>query len=183
MFFTRSTMRGILVLFLSSTVAIAAPHFLLRPSVAQMSEQNPISELGQVELIQLLNLTPEQYRVLETNFNKNKDQIQQRQQALLQRLEEIHKLIDGTATSDQIRQKYKQIQELHSSLQNISLESVLALREVLNSEQRQKLSALIQKQMDNFRNQVEEPNEGNYLEQELEIRSVSSSRSQQCDYL
>ncbi|AFY33198.1 Spy/CpxP family protein refolding chaperone [Calothrix sp. PCC 7507] len=176
MFFSRSVLLGILLLSFGSAVALAAPSFLFHPSIAQIPAQKPRAELGQVELIQALNLTPEQHRAIEANFNHNKEQMQRKQQALQQATEELRTLIEGTAITNQIREKHREIQELHFSLENMGFESMLAIREVLTLEQRQKFSELIQKQMRSFPDQSQEPNNGNHLQQQVEILSVSSTQ-------
>ncbi|NJM22168.1 MAG: hypothetical protein HC815_16720 [Richelia sp. RM1_1_1] len=104
------------------------------------------TELGQVELIQFLNLTPEQYEQIEVATSINQSQIEQAQQILQQAIEEFQLLVEGVATTDLIRAKYWHIQQLQQQDLSKQFETMLAIREILNQSQRRKLAELMKEQ-------------------------------------
>ncbi|MEC4816713.1 MAG: Spy/CpxP family protein refolding chaperone [Scytonema sp. PMC 1069.18] len=101
-------------------------------------------ELGHLELIQVLNLTPQQQKQLEATLIKDREQMKQNQQALKQAVLQLYTLIEGTATLDQIRKQHHQVIQLQQHLENTHFEAVLSMREVLNPIQRKKLSEFLQ---------------------------------------
>jgi periplasmic protein CpxP/Spy len=142
-----------LFFFVGSTVAWGIPSRFFKKLIVQVSHTSLNFELGHIELIQALNLTPEQQKQLEIAFNRNKEPIKQNQQALEQTALELQALIEGTATSNQLRQKHNQLQQLRQQLENINFENMLIIREALTPEQRRKLSEFVQKQKANLHNQ------------------------------
>ncbi|WP_017314254.1 Spy/CpxP family protein refolding chaperone [Mastigocladopsis repens] len=141
---------------LGSTVAWGVPSRLFKELIAQVSNEQLGFEPGQGTLIQALNLTPEQKKQLDYTFNQNKERIQQSQQELQQTAFELHSLMEGTGTSEQIRQKHSQLQHLQEQLENSHFENMLAMRAVLTPEQRRKLTEVVQKQRINLHNQPAE---------------------------
>jgi Spy/CpxP family protein refolding chaperone len=61
----------------------------------------------------------------------------------------------GNASADEIRAKHRQVQELRQQMEEVSFESMLAMREVLTPEQRSQFARLIEQRRANFRNQME----------------------------
>ncbi len=114
--------------------------------IAQTPSRYSRTELGQVELIQILNLTPEQYKQIEANIIRNQPKIKQNQQMLQQVFEEFQILVEGFAANELIRIKHLQIQQLQQQMENKQFESMLAVRQILTKPQRQKLAELIKEQ-------------------------------------
>lgn len=165
----RTALLGIIILAFSINVALSTPHPELHSSVTQMLDHNYYSEINQVDLNQLLKLTPEQNRQIAAKFHQNIQQMLQNQQALKQATQDLLLLMEGTATSDQIREKYRQIQELYSSLENMRFENMLVMREILLPEQRQQLFKILQKQIQNIPQPRENPNGLDSSQQQLEF--------------
>jgi Spy/CpxP family protein refolding chaperone len=102
-----------------------------------------------------LNLTDEQKQKLQAIQTQYKDQISQRKQAVRQATQELRDLMAGNASADEIRAKHRQVQELRQQMEEVSFESMLAMREVLTPEQRSQLARLIEQRRANFRNPME----------------------------
>lgn len=156
MMLRRTAVLTVLFFCLGSTVAWGIPSQLFKIFIAQISNQPLGFELGQVELIAALNLTPEQQKQLDIAFNQNKERIKQNQQAVQQAVLELEALIEGTATPNQIRFKHRQVQQLRQQLENTYFENMLAMRAVLAPEQRRKLSEFVHKHKATLHNQSAE---------------------------
>jgi Spy/CpxP family protein refolding chaperone len=102
-----------------------------------------------------LNLTEEQKQKLQAIQTQYKDQISQRKQAVRQATQELRDLMAGNASTDEIRAKHRQVQGLRQQMEEVSFESMLAMREVLTPEQRSQFARLIEQRRANFRNQRE----------------------------
>ena len=80
-----------------------------------------------------LNLNANQMRQIQAIRQQYQSQLNQERQALQQASQELRQLMTTNASADQIRQK----------LANTRLDSMLAIRTVLNPQQRQKLGELM----------------------------------------
>ncbi|MEH2454415.1 Spy/CpxP family protein refolding chaperone [Nostoc sp.] len=87
-----------------------------------------------------LNLTFQQLQQIKEIRNQSKHQIAQKSQEIRQGQQELHELIAGTATKEQVRGKYNQIKLVKQQLADTQFENTLAIREILNPEQRQKFA-------------------------------------------
>jgi len=58
--------------------------------------------------------------------------------------DQMHSLLTSNASLDKLRQQHQQIQKLHQQLDDHNFETMLAVRQVLTSEQRQQLDKLMQ---------------------------------------
>ncbi len=121
--------------------ALAQPNLLLLKAVAQNSIPSPSQQRGQSGLLQALNLTPQQLQQIKVIRNQSKDQITQKRQAVHQAQQELEALMAGTASKEQVRSKYNELKMLKQELADAQFETTLATREVLNPQQRQKLTA------------------------------------------
>ncbi|GAC1460386.1 MAG: hypothetical protein NVS2B14_04620 [Chamaesiphon sp.] len=135
---------GILLLSLGSAVALADSTSLLSQTTNQTQEHLHRRHKDWGSLMQQLNRTQAQQQELDTIRNQSKDQMSQRKQAMHQAAQELRDLMVGTATDDQIRDKYKQVQALRQQLADLRFENLLAMRKVLTPEQRQKFAQLMQ---------------------------------------
>lgn len=91
-----------------------------------------------------LNLTPNQLRKIREIRNQYRDRLNQQRGAVLQAQRELKALMATNASAEQIRQKFDQVQVLKQALNDTRMESMIAIRGVLNPEQRQKLNAVLQ---------------------------------------
>ncbi|HBB34034.1 MAG TPA: Spy protein [Cyanobacteria bacterium UBA8803] len=149
----RVSVLSVLLLSLGGVVALANPNSnFLTPTLAQNFEGQQRPHWGKQRLMQELNLTPEQEQKLQDIRSQYKDQISQRQQVLRQATQEFASLMASNADSSQIRAKHQQVQQLRQELEDLRFESMLAMRDVLTSDQRSRFAQLMEQRREEFRN-------------------------------
>lgn len=150
----RVSVLTVLMISLGSAVAFANPNSLLPQAIAQNTEEEsrPNRGRGKAQLFQELNLAPEQTQQIEAIRNQYQDQISQRKQAVRQARQELVELMASTASQNQIREKYRQVETLKQQVADIKFESMLAMREVLTPEQRRQFAERKQNRWGNYRN-------------------------------
>ncbi len=129
------------IIAMAGISALAQPNLLLLKAVAQNPTPSPSQQRSQSGLLQALNLTPQQLQQIKVIRNQSKDQITQKKQAVRQAQQELEALMAGTASKDQVRDKYNELKMLKQELADAQFETTLATREVLNPQQRQKFTA------------------------------------------
>jgi periplasmic protein CpxP/Spy len=143
-----------LTAFVSILLSIAPPIRVgAQIAVAQanppVNSESKIPAGGVGKLVKQLNLTPEQIRRLQQLRTASRGKNKERRQALRTAKQELSALLQGNATSDQIRQKRQQVQSLQRELSDSSFENTLAIREILTPEQRVKLQQIVQQRQQN----------------------------------
>jgi len=121
----------------------------------EISAQNPTklpSQRRQSGWLQELNLTPKQLEEMKQIRSRSQGQIKPKQQALQQAQEKLSNLLAGTASQEQVRTKYNELKILRQQLADAQFENTLAIREILNPEQRQKLAEHLYKPQRNSPN-------------------------------
>ncbi|MBO3457957.1 Spy/CpxP family protein refolding chaperone [Aetokthonos hydrillicola Thurmond2011] len=126
--------------------ALAQPNLLLPQVVAQNLTTSPRPQPRPSGWLQELNLTPQQLQQIKVIRNQSKDQLEQKRQAVLQAQQELETLMAGTASKDQVRDKYNQLKKLRQQYADAQFEITLATREILNAQQRQMFTAHMYKQ-------------------------------------
>lgn len=119
----------------ASGIGIAKSNLIANQVVAQ----TPTPRKGQGWLKEL-GLTREQMQQIKQIRQRSKDKITQNKQAIANTKQELETLMAGQASSEQVRTKYNQLKAMRQELADIQFENTLAIREVLNSQQRQKFS-------------------------------------------
>lgn len=152
MSFRRVSVLAVLMLSLGSAVAFANQNSLVPQAIAQNTEAPRRPNRGKEQLIQELNLTPQQTQQIQTIQNQSQDQISQRRQAVRQARQELFELMAGTASESQVRQKYRQVETLKQQVSEIRFDSILAMREVLTPEQRRQFAERMQNRRGNYKN-------------------------------
>lgn len=142
MLIRRVSILAVAMIALGSTIALAKPTLLSRQVIAQtptnLSRPNRAKSGG---WLKDLNLTSQQLQQIKEIRRQSKQQIAQKSQEIRQGQQELHDLIAGTtATKEQVRNKYNQIKLVKQQLADIQFENTLAIREILNPEQRQKFA-------------------------------------------
>ncbi|MEH1793392.1 MULTISPECIES: Spy/CpxP family protein refolding chaperone [unclassified Nostoc] len=142
MLIRRVSILAVAMIALGSTIALAKPTLLSRQVIAQtptnLSRPNRAKSGG---WLKDLNLTSQQLQQIKEIRRQSKQQIAQKSQEIRQGQQELHDLIAGTtATKEQVRDKYNQIKLVKQQLADIQFENTLAIREILNPEQRQKFA-------------------------------------------
>lgn len=125
---------------LSGISALAQPNLLLPKVVAQNTTSSPSPSPRPAGWLQELNLTPQQIQQIKTIRNQSKNQLAQQQQAVRQAQQELEALMASSASKDKVRTKYNQLKTLRQQLCDTQFENTLAIREILNAEQRQKFT-------------------------------------------
>ena len=59
--------------------------------------------------------------------------------------QQLRDLMASNASTEEIRAKYQQVQQLRQQLEDVSFESMLATREVMRLDQRQQYAQLMEK--------------------------------------
>lgn len=155
MFLRRFSLLAVLMLSLGSSAVLAKPNMLF----AQAQPNVPSNNRGdRNRLMESLNLSQDQVQRLEAIRQQYKDRISQQKQALSQAQQELRTLMVGTGSASDIRTKYNQVKGLRQQLADLRFESMLAMRDVLNVEQRQKFVELMQNRRGKFRNRFRNGN-------------------------
>jgi Spy/CpxP family protein refolding chaperone len=132
-------------IMLVSAIALTPPivlgSFALFQSSAQAQSNQPRgAERG---WLKDLNLSSEQIQKIRQIRGQYQGRLTQQRQAVQQAQQELKELMAGNASTEQVRQKFEQVQRLRQEQTNTRMESMLAIRGVLNPEQRQKLADLM----------------------------------------
>jgi periplasmic protein CpxP/Spy len=147
---------AVLMLTLGSTAAATASPTPTEPQIiAQNQRPNRPGAGKEGRLFEKLNLTADQKQKMQVIRDRYKDQISQRMQAVRQARQELETMISGTVNVSQIRDKHRQIMGLRQQLEEVRFESMLAMREVLTSEQRNQLSQLMQQRREAAKNRMQ----------------------------
>lgn len=94
--------------------------------------------------LQELNLSKEQIQKIQQIRRQYQARLTQQRQSVKQAQQSLKDLMaSGNTSSEQIRQKFSQVQTLQQTLADTRMESMLAIRSVLTVEQRQKLTELM----------------------------------------
>ena len=104
---------------------------------------------GVGNLVKELNLSPDQIQRLQQVRKNSQGKTKERRQALRTAKQELTQLLQGNASSDQIRQKRQQVQSLQQEVADSNFENTLAIREILTPEQRVKLQQILQQRRQN----------------------------------
>ena len=96
------------------------------------------------KLIQKLDLTPEQSTQVNTIQSESKQTAEALKQQMRSQHEKMKSLLASEANEAEIRAQYQEKQELHQQLSNNRFETMLRLREVLNTEQKAKFTQLME---------------------------------------
>jgi periplasmic protein CpxP/Spy len=139
---------GQITLLATACLGLGVPN----PSLAQtqMPPANPGAEQpmrgrGRDDLLQQLNLTPEQTRQIAEIRQRSMGKMKQTRQNLRQARQELNQMIGSQQASDRdIQEKFRQVQNLQQDMANLRMENLIAIRRVLTPEQRQQYGTLMQ---------------------------------------
>ncbi|MEX0270689.1 Spy/CpxP family protein refolding chaperone [Leptolyngbyaceae cyanobacterium UHCC 1019] len=110
----------------------------------QRSSQESPRPARKENWLQDLNLNKEQIQKIQQIRRQYQDRLIQQRQSVKQAQRSLKDLMaSGDASSEKIRQKFSQVQTLQQTLADTRMESMLAIRNVLTTEQRQKLNELM----------------------------------------
>lgn len=158
--FRRIVALAALPLLLGGTIAFAEANSQSIDPLAQMQEPPLRPERGdrfrrnRGEWLRELNLTSQQVQQMRQIRGEYKSQIFQRHEAARQAQRELVSLMAGDASQDQIRAKFQQVESLKAEAARLRFDSVLAIREILTPEQRQKLAQHLETRRERFRERM-----------------------------
>lgn len=144
----------VLLLTLGSTIRETIPMAIAQPlstpaclTLAQADTQSPRHfprSARKENWLQELNLSKDQIQKIQQIRRQYQARLTQQRQSVKQSQQALKDLMaSGDASSEQIRQKFSQVQTLQQTLADTRMESMLAIRNVLTTEQRQKLTELM----------------------------------------
>ena len=138
----------------SATAATAVSNPVEPQKIAQNQRPNrPGGKQG--GMFDKLNLSADQKQKMQAVRDRYKDQISQRRQAVRQARQQLETMMAGTANASEMREKYRQIIGLRQQLEEVQLESTLAMREVLTPEQRSQLAQMMQQRRQTAKNRMQ----------------------------
>lgn len=150
MLLNRTSMMTLVLLTLGSSIVVAQPNILLAqpapPSPTPTKTINP-NAVFPGGLPKELNLTTQQLDQIRGIRRKNpyKEPIQRKREAMLKLRQEFLTLMAGTATTQEVRKKYREINAVKEQIANAEYEDDLEIRDILTLEQRKKWVEYIQR--------------------------------------
>ena len=102
-----------------------------------------------VSLAKKLNLTREQQQQIEAIRRRYQENILRKKQELESLQQQLAQMLTGNDKVVEIRAKNQEVISLRQEIDRLRFESILATRETLTLEQRQKFQAIIQSRQDN----------------------------------
>ena len=115
------------------------------PSMEVIAQHTPetTSADRKVSLFQQLNLTREQQQQIEQIHLRYRQQIVRKKQEIARIQQQLSDMMVGTAAVELLRAKNRQLSTLRQEMGSLRFESMLATREILTLQQRQKFRELI----------------------------------------
>jgi periplasmic protein CpxP/Spy len=138
-----------------SILLVIAPMLPVRAILIAQTNQSPSNAELKIpagnlnNLAKELNLSREQIQKLQQLRKNAQGKTKQRRQTLQIAKQELNQLIQGNASTDQVRQKRQQVQSLQREIADTNFEQTLAIREILTPEQRVKLQKIIEQRRQN----------------------------------
>ncbi len=128
-------------LALNGTVAIIQPNLFSTPVNAQTPINRNNDKANKAGgWLKELNLTTQQFQQIKQIREKFQPPIQQKRQSIRQIQQELRTLLAGEANQREVLAKYKELKILKEQLSDLEFGSNLAIRQILNVQQRQKLA-------------------------------------------
>lgn len=119
------------------------------------AQKDPMQRPG-MGWLQELNLSNDQMQRIQTIRQQYRDRIRADREAARQAQQELRRLMASNLPSDRVRDQYRQTQAAREKAAATQFESMLAMREVLTVEQRQKLAEHMQKRGDRMRDKIQD---------------------------
>ena len=113
-----------------------------RPIVAKVIPTDKETPKNKETILQQLNLSPQQQQKIEKVRLQYQEEIHQKQKNLTLLQQQFSQMMTGTASARSIRLKNQELVKLRQEIGNLRFESMLATRELLTPQQRQKFREL-----------------------------------------
>ncbi|MDJ1183407.1 Spy/CpxP family protein refolding chaperone [Roseofilum casamattae] len=95
-------------------------------------------------LIQELNLSPDQQQQMQAIKSRYQPQMEAQKEQVQQAREQLRDLMVSNASDGQIRAQHQQVQQLMQQMGNLRFNSMLEVRAILDSSQRQQFANLME---------------------------------------
>ncbi|UIE38779.1 Spy/CpxP family protein refolding chaperone [Leptodesmis sichuanensis] len=135
-----------LVMTMGSAIVLTPPVAVVSSAISHSIALAQLNQPKRAEArgwLKELNLSSEQIQKIRQIRSQYQGRLTQQRRAAQQAQRELKELMAGNASTEQVRQKFDQVQRLRQELSDTRMESMLAIRKVLNPEQRQKLADLM----------------------------------------
>jgi protein CpxP len=99
---------------------------------------------GRERLLEQIKLTEAQKQKIAAIRQKYRPQMQQHGQKVKTARKELHQMMAGTATKQQLTRKHQEILRLRQQIGDLRFKSMLEIRDVLTPQQRQELARLME---------------------------------------
>ena len=136
-----------LSIFYSLPVFANSARFLLsRPSnyvLTQIIAHDSDPQQQQISLFQQLDLTPEQQQQIKQIHRRYGQQMLKKKQTISRLQQQLSDMMVGTEPIELLRAKNQQLNVLRQEMGTLRFESMLATREILTPQQRQKFRELV----------------------------------------
>lgn len=147
-----SSVLGLLVMPLTISSVLANSNYNNVSENISQTIQVQRPERNQNRIFEQLNLTEEQTEKIIAIREQNQQEIRQSLQDLRNAQSELNKMITGTDTDNQLRQKHDKVLQLRKELAELQFNTILKIREVLNPEQLQQWSKLMEQRRESLKN-------------------------------
>ena len=97
---------------------------------------------GPRQMMEQLNLTPEQRTKLDALRKANRDKVSGMRDEMRKSQEQLTQAFQSNASNDELRKIHKKSQEVKNKMSDAQFDQVLAIREVLTPEQKKKFQEL-----------------------------------------
>ncbi|MGK7955427.1 MAG: Spy/CpxP family protein refolding chaperone [Crocosphaera sp.] len=112
--------------------------------LAQEEQRKPRRRDRAEQFQQRLNLSDEQMQKLSTIRQKYRPQMEQIRQQMRTKAQELSQMMQGNTSENDLRRKHQEIINLRQQMGNLRFESMLEMRNILTTEQRQKFAQFLQ---------------------------------------
>jgi Spy/CpxP family protein refolding chaperone len=102
-----------------------------------------VAERQRGDIFRELNLSPEQTRQIQAIRDRYQGQLEQHKRAMRQEQQQLRSLMAGNASTEQIREQFRQLQAARQTLSEVQFNSFLEIRAVLTPQQRRKFAEIM----------------------------------------
>ena len=132
-----------LPVFASSARFFSSSHDAYVPSETIIAHDSNSQPQQAVSLFQQLDLTSEQQQQIKQIHQQYRQQILKKKQTISQLQQQLSDMMVGTEPIELLRAKNQQLNVLRQEMGTLRFESMLATREILTPQQRQKFRELV----------------------------------------
>lgn len=153
---------SMLTIVVGSSSVLANPSFLAQPELKQAIQEyaqatpSPQREKKRKDLFEQLNLSQPQKQQISTIRQKYRNEMAQTSNKLRTAQQELQKLMASDASRESLRAKNQQVGDLRQEMDKLRFESMLDIRDVLTTAQRQELEQMMQQQRTRTPNRMNE---------------------------